>query len=61
MSGIGSTLSIAKTAIAAQQAGLTVTGNNIANVNNPNYSMQNADHLNQTGRASCRERGCLCV
>ena len=48
MSGIGSTLSIAKTAIAAQQAGLTVTGNNIANVNNPNYSMQNADHLNRT-------------
>jgi flagellar hook-associated protein FlgK len=48
MSGIGSTLSIAKTAIAAQQNGLTVTGNNIANVNNPNYSMQNADHLNRT-------------
>ena len=48
MSGIGSTMSIAKTAIAAQQVGLTVTGNNIANVNNPNYSMQNADHLNRT-------------
>ncbi|MCP3899839.1 MAG: flagellar hook-associated protein FlgK, partial [Desulfobacteraceae bacterium] len=42
MSGIGSTLSIAKTAIAAQQYGLNVTGQNIANVNNPDYSVQNA-------------------
>ncbi len=42
MSGIGSTLSIAKTAIAAQQYGLNVTGQNIANVNNPDYSVQSA-------------------
>ncbi len=47
MSGISSTLSIAKTAIAAQQYGLAVTGHNIANVNNPDYSMQNADQLNR--------------
>lgn len=43
MSGISSTLSIAKTAIAAQQYGLTITGQNIANVNNPDYSVQHAD------------------
>ncbi len=43
MSGISSTLSIAKTAIAAQQYGLNITGQNIANVNNPDYSVQNAD------------------
>ncbi|THB76341.1 MAG: flagellar hook-associated protein FlgK, partial [Desulfobacteraceae bacterium] len=43
MSGISSTLSISKTAISAQQAGLAVTGQNIANVNNPDYSVQNAD------------------
>lgn len=43
MAGISSTLSIAKTAIATQQYGLSVTGQNIANVNNPNYSVQNAD------------------
>ncbi len=48
MSGIGATLSIAKTAIAAQQYGLAVTGHNIANVNNPDYSMQVADQLNRT-------------
>ncbi len=42
MGGIGSTLSIAKTAIAAQQYGLNVTGQNIANVNNPDYSVQDA-------------------
>lgn len=47
MSGIGATLSIAKTAIAAQQYGLTVTGHNIANVNNPDYSLQNADQFNR--------------
>ncbi|CCK81709.1 flagellar hook-associated protein FlgK [Desulfobacula toluolica] len=47
MSGITSTLSIAKSAIAAQQYGLAVTGNNIANVNNPGYSMQNAVQLNR--------------
>ncbi|MFH2060648.1 MAG: flagellar hook-associated protein FlgK [Pseudomonadota bacterium] len=45
MSGITSTLNIAKSAIAAQQYGLNVTGHNIANVNNPNYSRQNADHV----------------
>ncbi len=48
MSGITSTLSIAKTAIAAQQYGLAVTGHNIANVNNPNYSLQNAEQINRT-------------
>ncbi|RLC00748.1 MAG: flagellar hook-associated protein FlgK, partial [Deltaproteobacteria bacterium] len=47
MAGIGSTLSIAKTAIAAQQHGLAVTGNNIANVNNPDYSLQNAEQFNR--------------
>lgn len=45
MSGISSTLNIAKTAVAAQQYGLNVTGHNIANVNNPDYSRQNADHI----------------
>ncbi|OGR20680.1 MAG: flagellar hook-associated protein FlgK [Desulfobacula sp. RIFOXYA12_FULL_46_16] len=48
MSGISSTLSIAKTAIAAQQYGLAITGHNIANVNNSDYSLQNADQLNRT-------------
>ena len=46
MSGLSSVLSIAKTAIAAQQYGLNITGNNIANVNNPDYSVQNADQKN---------------
>ncbi|MBU3953938.1 MAG: flagellar hook-associated protein FlgK, partial [Proteobacteria bacterium] len=46
MSGLGSVLSISKTAIMAQQYGLAVTGNNIANVNNPNYSLQKADQAN---------------
>jgi flagellar hook-associated protein FlgK len=46
MSGLGSVLSISKTAIMAQQYGLAVTGNNIANVNNPNYSLQTADQAN---------------
>ncbi|NOX34972.1 MAG: flagellar hook-associated protein FlgK [Deltaproteobacteria bacterium] len=45
MSGLSSTLNIAKTAIAAQQYGLNVTGHNIANVNNPDYSRQNANHI----------------
>ncbi len=44
MSGLSSTLSIAKTALSAQQYGINVTGNNIANVNNEDYSIQNADH-----------------
>lgn len=47
MSGISSTLSIAKTAIATQQYGLNVTGQNIANVNNPNYSVQHADQISR--------------
>ena len=45
MSGITSTLSIAKTAIAAQQYGLNVAGHNIANVNNPDYSKQDVQHI----------------
>ncbi|PID77958.1 MAG: flagellar hook-associated protein FlgK [Deltaproteobacteria bacterium] len=40
MTGINNTLSIAKSAIYAQQYGLNVTGHNIANVNNPEYSRQ---------------------
>ncbi|MBI9087709.1 MAG: flagellar hook-associated protein FlgK [Desulfobacterium sp.] len=44
MAGISSTLNIAQGAIAAQQYSLNVTGHNIANVNNPNYSLQEADH-----------------
>ncbi|MCP4673616.1 MAG: hypothetical protein GY857_20200, partial [Desulfobacula sp.] len=47
MSGISSTLSIAKTAIAVQQYGLNITGQNIANVNNPDYSLQNAEQKNR--------------
>lgn len=47
MSGISSTLSIAKTALGAQQYGLNVTGHNIANVNNPDYSRQNAEHISR--------------
>ncbi len=48
MSGISSTLNIAKTAISVQQYGLNVTGQNIANVNNPDYSLQNAEQKNRT-------------
>ncbi len=44
MTGISSTLNIAQGAIAAQQYGLNVTGHNIANVNNPDYSRQDAAH-----------------
>jgi len=47
MSGLSSTLSIAKTGIATQQYGLNITGQNIANVNNPNYSVQNADQISR--------------
>ncbi len=47
MSGLSSTLSIAKTAIYAQQNGLSVTGNNVANANNPNYSVQNVQLTNR--------------
>ncbi|MBF0303484.1 MAG: flagellar hook-associated protein FlgK, partial [Desulfamplus sp.] len=46
MGGIASTLQIAKGALAAQQYGLNVTGNNIANVNNPDYSRQNVEQNN---------------
>lgn len=46
MGGIGSTLQIAKGALAAQQYGLNVTGNNIANVNNPDYSRQTVQQVN---------------
>ncbi|ACN16754.1 putative flagellar hook-associated protein [Desulforapulum autotrophicum HRM2] len=48
MAGISSTLNIAQGAIAAQQYGLNVTGNNIANVNNPDYSLQVADQKSNT-------------
>jgi flagellar hook-associated protein FlgK len=48
MSGISSTLSIAKTAIAVSQYGLNITGQNIANVNNPNYSVQSAEQQAMT-------------
>lgn len=40
MSGIWNTLNIGKNAIAVQQYGINVTGHNIANVNNPDYSRQ---------------------
>lgn len=40
MGGIGSTLQIAKTALSASAYGLNVTGNNIANVSNEDYSRQ---------------------
>ncbi len=46
MAGLSSTMNIAKTALSAQQYGLNVTGNNIANVNNEDYSIQNAQHTN---------------
>ncbi len=48
MAGITSTLNIAQGALAAQQYGLNVTGNNIANVNNPSYSLQEATQTNNT-------------
>lgn len=44
MSGIWSALNIGKNAIAAQQLGLSVTGHNIANVNNPEFSRQDIPH-----------------
>lgn len=46
MGGIGSTLQIGKGALLAQQYGLNVTGNNIANVNNPDYSRQTVEQVN---------------
>lgn len=47
MSGLSSTLHIAKDALAAQQYAINVTGNNIANVNNPDYSRQNIQNINK--------------
>ncbi|MBF0200968.1 MAG: flagellar hook-associated protein FlgK [Desulfamplus sp.] len=47
MSGLGSTLHIAKDALRTQQYGLAVTGNNIANVNNPDYSRQTIEQINK--------------
>lgn len=47
MSGITSTLNIAETAIKAQQYGLNITGHNISNVNNPDYSRQSAEQKNR--------------
>ncbi|MBF0468295.1 MAG: flagellar hook-associated protein FlgK, partial [Desulfamplus sp.] len=46
MGGIGSTLQIAKGSLLAQQYGLNVTGNNISNVNNPDYSRQHVEQAN---------------
>ena len=40
--GIGLIFQIAKDALAAQQYGIAVSGHNIANVNTPGYSKQNA-------------------
>ncbi|OQY02646.1 MAG: flagellar hook-associated protein FlgK [Desulfobacteraceae bacterium 4572_130] len=48
MSSLSATLNIAKNALAAQQYSLGVTGHNIANVDNPNYSKQTAIHQNIT-------------
>ncbi len=48
MAGITSTLNIAQGAIIAQQYGLNITGHNIANVNNPDYSRQNAAQMSNT-------------
>jgi flagellar hook-associated protein 1 FlgK len=42
MSGLGLVLTIAKDALTAQQYGVFVTGQNIANVNTPGYSKQSA-------------------
>ncbi|WDP89782.1 MAG: flagellar hook-associated protein FlgK [Desulfobacter sp.] len=47
MAGLSSVLNISKTAIASQQQSLNISGQNIANVNNPNYSVQNADHISR--------------
>ena len=47
MSGLGSTLHIAKDALITNQYGLAVTGNNIANVNNADYSRQSIEQVNK--------------
>jgi len=46
MGGISSMLQIAKGALAVQQYALNVTGNNIANVNNSDYSLQTVQQVN---------------
>lgn len=46
MSGITATLNIAKNALAAQQYAINITGNNIANVNNEDYSRQSVELVN---------------
>ena len=43
MTGLGSSLSIAKLALSAQQYGISVTGQNVANVDNENYTRQTVD------------------
>ena len=48
MSGLNSTLNIAQSAIVAQQYGINITGHNIANVNNTDYSRQNAAQVSNT-------------
>jgi len=48
MTGINTTLDIARQAIAANQYGLSVTGQNIANVDNANYSRQLVELQNGT-------------
>ncbi|MFA6010852.1 MAG: flagellar hook-associated protein FlgK [Desulfobacteraceae bacterium] len=48
MTGIGSTLSIAKLALSAQQYGISVTGQNVANVDNENYTRQTLDMTSGT-------------
>ena len=47
MSSLGSTLHIAKDALITNQYGLAVTGNNIANVNNADYSRQSIEQVNK--------------
>ena len=41
MTSINGLLSLGKRALLAQQVGMQVTGNNISNAQNPNYSRQN--------------------
>jgi flagellar hook-associated protein 1 FlgK len=48
MSGIGSTLNIAKQALNAQQVGINVSGHNISNVNNEDFSRQDVPHTTTT-------------
>ncbi len=48
MTGLGSALSIAKLALSAQQYGISVTGQNVANVDNENYTRQTVDMASGT-------------